>query len=266
MRLSGSLVALAAIGVALAAGCGGGSQAPDGGAGGGGGGTPPDVVDPADMLSDFEQGRAIVLPLGDPARNGVWYSYNDDSAGCLQSPAHGGSYFASAPAEPAPGVSRGRALHVNFNQCSSWGAGVGTDFNSPPSDGGAVPARPRTTYDLTAYSGVTFWAMASLGTDTTVRLKMVMRASTQIQDGGTCDESMLGPDRCGDEWGAPFTLPGDGTWKAVTVKFSDPSFKQESWGNPFAWNPADVLGVQFQSVREHTGLYDFWIDDIYLLR
>jgi hypothetical protein len=273
MRLSGSLAALAAVGAGLVSGglfgCGGGGLSPDsGGTGGGAGaGTPPDVVDPMDLLSDFEQGRAIVLPLGDPARNGAWYSYNDVSPGCLQSPAHGASYFVSTPAELAPGVSHGRALHVNFNNCSNWGAGVGADFNSPMTDGGVVPARPRVPYDVSPYKGVAFWAMASPGTDVTVRLKMVMRVSTEILDGGLCDEAALGgADSCGDEWGAPFVLPGDGAWKAVTVRFSDSNFKQESWGNPFAWNPTDILGVQFQSVREHTGLYDFWIDDIYLVR
>jgi hypothetical protein len=257
------LVALAA--AALGACSSGGGQA-DGGPGGAGGGTPPGDVQPMDLLSDFEQGKALVLPLGDPARNGAWYAYNDASSGCLQSPAHGESYFVSTPATTAPGVSRGRALHANFNRCGSWGAGVGTDLNSPASDGGVAPIRPRTPYDLTAYSGVAFWAMASPGTDPNVRLKMVMRVSTQITDGGACDESILGPDQCGDEWGAVFSLPTDGTWKAVTVKFSDPGFKQEDWGRSFAWNPADVLGIQFQSAMYHTGLYDFWIDDIYLVR
>ena len=274
MRLSGSLAALAALAVVAAGallGCGSGGQKPDagaGGAGGAGGGMPPDVVDAMDLLSDFEEGRAIVLPLGSPARNGAWYAYNDGT--CLQSPAHGDVYYASTPAALAPGVSRGRALHVNWNQCNGWGAGAGTDFASPVTDGGAVPARPRTPYDLTPYVGVAFWAMATPGTETNVRLKMVMRASTQQIDGGACDESILGVDRCGDEWGLPFSLPADGTWKPVSVRFSDPAFKPEGWGNMFAWNPADVLGIQFQSIRTVTpnpsDLYDFWIDDIYLVR
>ena len=51
----------------------------------------------------------------------------------------------------------------------------------------------------------------------------------------------------------------------VTVRFSDANFKQEGWGNPFAWNPADVFGIQFQTV-DVAGLYDFWIDDLYLVR
>lgn len=273
MRLSGSLAALAAVAVALLAGCSGGGQTPDAGQGGstgaGGIGMPPDPnVDPMDLLSDFEQGRALVLPLGSPMRNGAWYAYNDGS--CLQSPAHGEGYYDSTPIAPAPGLSHGRALHINWNQCTGWGAGAGADFGSPASDGGVVPARPRMPYDLTPYVGVAFWAMASPGAETSIRLKLVMRASTQIIDGGACDESILGVDRCGDEWGLPFSLPADGTWKAVSMRFSDPAFKPEGWGNMFAWNPADVLGIQFQSVRtavpDPSKLYDFWIDDIYLVR
>jgi hypothetical protein len=42
--------------------------------------------------------------------------------------------------------------------------------------------------------------MAAPGTSTQVRVKLVMRISTQIQDRGACDEGVLGPDRCGDEW------------------------------------------------------------------
>jgi hypothetical protein len=94
-----------------------------------------------------------------------------------------------------------------------------------------------------------------------------MRASTQIQDRGVCDESMLGPDRCGDEWGKLFTLPSDGSWAPVRVRFSDAGFGQEGWGQAFPWDPADVFGIQFQTVRGASGgLYDFWIDDIYLVR
>jgi hypothetical protein len=269
MRLSRSgLTALAAVLTAplLGSGCGAGNATPDGGGGGSGGaGVPPANVRPEDLLSDFEEGQALVLPLGSPARNGYWYSYNDASTGCLQSPAHGDMYYPSTPAASPPGPSRGRALHANWINCAAWGAGVGADFNAIAMDGGVAPAKPRMPYDLTAFTGIAFWAMATAGTDPTVRVKMVMRASTQIQDGGTCDEAVLGTDRCGDEWGVSFSLPTDGTWKAITVRFNDPGFKPEGWGQPFAWNPADVLGIQFQS-SSAAGLYDFWIDDIYLLR
>jgi len=246
-------------------GCGSGNATPDGGTGTGGAGMPPANVRPEDLLSDFEEGPALILARGTPARSGTWYSYNDGSAGCLQSPAHGARYYPSTPAAAPPGPSRGHALHANWINCATWGAGVGADFNSPATDGGVGPGAPRTPYDLQPYTGVAFWAMASAGTDPSVRVKMVMRASSQIQDSGTCDEAVLGMDRCGDEWGEFISLPTDGTWKAVTVRFNDAGFKPEGWGQPFAWNPADVFGIQFQSSAA-AGLYDFWIDDIYLLR
>jgi hypothetical protein len=220
---------------------------------------------PEDLLSDFTQDDAIVLPLGDPARNGYWYSYNDGSPGCLQSPAHAEPYYPSTPPVRPPGASGGRALHAAWTGCTVWGAGVGADLAVPP--GNAMGAGPRVTYDLTAFTGIAFWAMAAPGTATEVRAKIVMRASTQIQDRGVCDESVLGLNRCGDEWGKTFTLPSDGTWAAVTVRFSDARFGQEGWGQAFPWNPADVFGIQFQTVMGATaGLYDFWIDDIYLVR
>jgi hypothetical protein len=250
MRPSGScLGALAAIVAAPLLGCGGPTATPDGGS------TTPK---PADLVSDFEEGRAVVLPLGDPARTGYWYSYNDGT--CLQSPAHGDSYYASAPVAVAPGLSHGRALHAAWLQCAGWGGGVGADFDAPIPDGG-ISTAPRVPYSVQSFAGVTFWAMAMPGTDVHVRVKMVMRASTMLTDRGTCDASLLGPNRCGDEWGEPITLPSDGSWQPVTVKFTDATFKQEGWGQPFPWNPADVLGIQFQSV-DPTALYDFWVDDV----
>jgi hypothetical protein len=219
---------------------------------------------PIDLLSDFEEGRALILPLGAPARSGYWYSYNDGAASCQQSPPHGETYYASSAVAAAPGLSRGRALHASWSQCATWGAGVGADFNAAVPDGG-VSTAARVPYDLQPFAGVSFWAMATPGTETQVRAKLVMRASTQIQDRGTCDEAVLGVDRCGDEWGEPFVLPAGGSWRQVTVKFSDAAFKQEGWGAVFAWNPADVLGIQFQSIAAD-GLYDFWIDDVMLVR
>jgi hypothetical protein len=251
-----------AMAAALLVGCKSSGGTADAGSGAEAG---PPLGDPADLLSDFTQDRAIVLPLGDPARNGTWYTYDDGT--CRLSPAHGEPFYPSTPPVPAPGSSGGRALHASWNQCAGWGAGVGADLAVPASADGGVGSGPRVPYDLTGFGGIAFWAMAAPGSDTQVRAKVVMRASTQIEDRGACDEAVLGPNRCGDEWGAPFNLPADGTWTAVTVRFSDAAFKPEGWGQPFPWNPADVLGIQFQSVATAAAsLYDFWIDDVYLLR
>ena len=116
--------------------------------------------DPNDLLSDFAQDRAIVVPLGDPVRNGIWYSYNDGT--CRQTPAHGEAYYPSTPAVLPPGFSGGRALHASWSQCTGWGAGVGADFAVPVgADSAAVG--PRTPYSLQPYAGVAFWAMAAPG-------------------------------------------------------------------------------------------------------
>ena len=105
--------------------------------------------------------------------------------------------------------------------------------------------------------------MAAPGTDTSLRIKLPMRATTRTEDGGTCVES--GVNKCGDDWGEQFNLTSNGTWKRVTVRFSNPTFRQEGWGAAFPWNPRDVTGIQIQS-GDKIEPYDFWIDDVYLVR
>ena len=106
--------------------------------------------------------------------------------------------------------------------------------------------------------------MATPGTDVNLRFKVVMRASTLTLDGGACDENVVGPGKCSDEWGQVFQLPANGTWYPVKIDFSSPSFHQEGWGAPFKWDASDVVGIQIQSVDAGPE-YDFWIDDMYLL-
>jgi len=89
-------------------------------------------------------------------------------------------------------------------------------------------------------------------------LRMPMRATTPIPEGGQC-----GKTNCGDEWGERFDIPYDGRWHRFTVRFE--AFKQEGWGSVFPWNPADVTGMQIQSVDEGL-IYDFWIDDVSLVQ
>ena len=90
-------------------------------------------------------------------------------------------------------------------------------------------------YDLSAYSGITFFAMAAPGT-APLRVKLPMRATTRIQDGGTCDESVLGR-KCSDDWGEQFNLPSNGTWKQFRAVLGR-EVPQEGWGPVFPWNPA----------------------------
>lgn len=239
------------------------------GSGGSGGGSGP-MVAAGDEISDFEDlAAATVLMQG--GRNGYWYTYNDDNpkgtdATCVQTPKSGPqnlpdaplTYTTSAPPTPSPGKTPSLALHAVWSGCAVWGAGIGADLAQPPQDGGTYTG-PKVPYNLGTFTGVTFWAMATTGSDTALRIKFPMTAETKVEDGGKCMESST--NKCSDDFGYKFNLPSNGNWKQITVKFSDAAFAQEGWGAVFPWNPADVTSIQIQS-QHMNEMYDFWIDDI----
>ena len=73
-------------------------------------------------------------------------------------------------------------------------------------------------YDVGAFTGITFWAMATTGSDTALRVKIPMSDETKVEDGGDCVESST--NKCSDDFGYKFSLPTNGNWKQITVKFS----------------------------------------------
>jgi len=240
-----------------------------GGGGGAGAGGTRVVIDswPNDLLSNFEDlAGATIVRAGSPPRNGYWYAYADGSPTCIQSP--DGRYVGEPPPVPPPQTSGGFAgslsLHGLWSGCTTWGAGIGADINTPVVPDGEVYLGPKVPYDLSLYSGITFFAMAAPGSDTRLRLKVLTRTTTRSEEGGACDESTIGAGKCGDHYGELFDLPGNGTWKKVTVTFSEAAFRQEGWGAWFPFVPRDVMGIQIQSV-DLSETYDFWIDDMYLL-
>jgi hypothetical protein len=243
------VVMLAAATAALGA-CEAGGLVPD--AGGGTGGTVCLSCPSEEKLSDFEDlAVATIVQAGSPPRNGTWYTYNDGSATCLQAPAPmTGSvrpqpYVPEAPPTSAPsGTPSSLALHARWSDCMTWGAGIGADINTPLTPNGGFYTGPKVPYDLTPYAGIMFWAMATPGAGVELRLKLPMRAETRVEDGGSCDESVLGPDRCSDDWGEVFSLPTNGNWKQIVVRFSDRFFQQEGWGAPFVWNPTDATSIR----------------------
>jgi hypothetical protein len=259
------------------AGNGGSGSAGNGGSGsagnGGSGGTSGSSLDPKDLVANFEDSVAVVTMSGSPPRNGHWYAYNDgyfsgSGPTCLQTPAAGMPYATSVPPSFDGTSNNARALHAQWTGCSVWGAGVGADLNEPVVAGGGIYMGAKIPYDLTGYTGVTFWAMSSPTSDNKLRVKLLMTDETRIADGGNCDEVVVGTNKCSDDWGMVFSLPTNGCWQQITVTFSDTTrFKQEGWGAPFAWNPGHVISIQFQSQGSEVGqLYDIYLDDIYLTR
>jgi hypothetical protein len=96
----------------------------------------------------------------------------------------------------------------------------------------------------------------------------VGRRETSLPDGGVCDETIVGLYKCSDSWGQTFSLPITGAWQHVVVLFADTTkFKQEGWGQVFAWDPTDVMSIEIQSQgTEMDQPFDFWIDDVVLFR
>jgi hypothetical protein len=262
-------------GAALVGGSGCSSSGSGGSSGTGGSGP----GDPANRISDFEDiAAATVTADGTPARNGYWYTYNDDNPSpatdptCIQNPISGPQatgmnvpnpkYIGTSPPTTYPGATGSLALHAVWSGCGVWGAGVGADLNQPMQADGGTYTGPKVAYDVTAYKGVTFWAMATMGTDTALRMKFPMTDETKTTDGGICVDSAT--NKCADDPGEQINLPSNGTWKQFTIKWADTSFKQEGWGAVFPWNPMHVTSVQIQSVDKTEG-YDFWIDDLYFI-
>ena len=180
------------------------------------------------MLSDFEDlAGATVVRAGTPPRNGHWYTYNDDNPKgtdptCVQAAGRRWArhYVGEPPptAVPADGAALPRqrcALHALWAGCTIWGAGIGADINTPVVPDGEVYMGPKVPYDLSAYSGITFFAMSAPGSAAYLRVKLPMRATTRIQDGGTCDESVVGAGKCNDDWGEQYNLSTNGTWRQI---------------------------------------------------
>jgi hypothetical protein len=259
-----SLMVLTGVGGGMmAGGCGGSGGGGAAGSGGGGG-----ALDPANLLSNFEDpAAATIVQSGTPLRNGYWYSYNDASATCVQMPANMAPYVGSTPPMASPGPSGMMALHAVWTGCSVWGAGVGADIGQPILDGGMYTG-PKVPYDITGFTGITFWAMSSMTGDNKLRVKIPMTDETKIVDGGKCDEAVVGVNKCSDDFGMVFSLPTNGSWTQITVSFTDTTkFKQEGWGQTYAWNPKDVTSIQVQSQGTETSQpYDFWLDDFYLTK
>ena len=253
----------------------GGAPPPPGGAGTSGTGS--SELTPNNLISDFENdAAATVVMTGNPPRHGDWYTYNDDAPTgtdpfCVQTPPAAQQsptgQWVPYPVEAPPGGVRqgstGRlALHGSWQGCIVWGAGIGAMLNVPVDPAGGTYSGPQIPYDVTPFSGVTFWAMAAAGTSTALRIKFPMTDDVGVDNGGLCVESPTG--KCYDDYGESFSFPADGTWRQITVRWSDPGFRQEGWGTRFPWTPSHVTSIQIQS-SQLGGTYDFWIDDLYFI-
>jgi hypothetical protein len=199
-------------------------------------------------ISDFEDGSGSVLANG--GRNGGWYSYVDTATTCKVMPAPGG--MAGAAEIPGGRCASLFAMHFTGMGCSVFGAGVGTDLAAPAATDAGATSTAKVPYDVSMYTGISFWSRADKGTS--MRFKMPMTDDTKTTDGGNCTETATA--KCSDDFGTNIALTTK--WVKHTVTFS--TMKQEGWGKAFTWTPGHVTSIQFQ-VPIVTA-FDVWIDDV----
>ena len=77
------------------------------------------------------------------------------------------TYIGATPPTASPGPSGGRALRAQWKGCSTTGAGIAADFNAGMNLDGTLYTGPKVAYDIHSWTGVTFWAMATAGSDAT---------------------------------------------------------------------------------------------------
>jgi len=207
---------------------GGGSPA---GTGGGTGVTGSQPISAANMIDDLESDTGSIISQG--GRVGAWYTYNDQTAGGTQTPAMGTSFL---PGDC--GYMSTKCAHTSGSGFTTWGAGFGFDLNN---DGTS-----KKTYSVASFTGVAFYAKG-----TPFRLKVLTSATVPSTDGGTCTGT-----KCGDNFGT--AIPATADYQEFVVPFS--SLKQEGWGTMATFDPATVIGIQFQVGMGVT--FDISIDDV----
>lgn len=195
------------------------------------------------LFDDFEDGDNGVSSNG---RVGTWYTYGD-ATGTLFPP---GDWAADSPGRAGSSF----ALHAGGKAFTEWGSGTGITL--------ARDAGGRCLHDLSAYTGVTFWARGEVlslsgGTDRdqgVVRLMFTEADVTPVTEGGGCDGSA---GECWDSHRVRLSLSP--CWVRHSFDFAE--FKQDGWGQDGAELNLDQLyNLGFEVAANND--WDLWVDDI----
>jgi hypothetical protein len=226
---------------------GSGGTGGSGGSGGSGGDTTADTGTPGtvDIIDDMEDNDGSITPVN--GRVGAWYTYNDLTAGATQVPKQGEPFTMTAGGKGGSGY----AANTKGSGFALWGAGYGFNFKDPgDGDGGSN----KSTYDASAYSGISFWAKAGAASDKAIRVNVSNKETDPA--GAIC----MPADKCNDHFGNAVTLTGE--WAEYTLPFA--KMAQSGWGQSVAkFDVTTLYAVQFQVGKNAT--FDISIDDVALL-
>jgi hypothetical protein len=195
-----------------------------------------------ELIDDMEDGDGTIALIA--SRSGVWFSFNDKTAGA-QDPVSDEETFVMSELAPPRGASH-FAARTHGGGFTKWGAGIGFELYS------------QKAYDLSRYAGISFWARRAPSTTSALRFAMTDAATTPR--GGQCRE-YADYSGCNDHFGADLNL---GT-AFHRYSFDWAQLQQEGWGDPqpASLDAAHVYGVRFQT--DPVEDFDFWIDDVALL-
>jgi hypothetical protein len=189
------------------------------------------------LIDDMEDGDNRILPL--EGRSGVWFTYNDDTAG-VQFPLSANFTMQTVPSDASGGMRIANTYGKGF---SSWGAGMGLVLN----DG--------CPYDAKVYRGVRFYARSELG-PTSIYAMVPTAATTPTSNGGTCIQATA--NACYDDYQVVIGIDAD--WREEYLQWG--ALSQLGWGTPAGFDPSTLMGMNFQTIYQGGEAFSFSIDDI----
>jgi hypothetical protein len=182
------------------------------------------------LIDDLEDGDGNIIRCA--GRNGTWYTHNDGTTGGTQVPAP------NVPFLPVtPGYNSNYSAHTKGSGFTTSGAEMGFHF--------VIGASGPQTYDLSVYSGITFWAKSATASFTLY---------VNFPDQYTCP----GASNCGDTYGKSETI---GTsWTQVALPFT--ALGTDSATPPHPFDKAHVYSIEFHAARNTT--FEIWVDNVTL--
>jgi hypothetical protein len=195
-----------------------------------------------EIIDQMEDGDGTIEMT--EARGGVWFSFNDKTAG-VQLPAADAEIFEMSELAP-PRAGSHYAARSHGGGFTIWGAGIGFELYN------------QKAYDLSRYAGISFWARRAPNTASALRFAVTDVATAPR--GGQCQE-YADYSTCSDYFGRDLSL---GT-AFRRYSFTWQELEQVGWGEPHpdSVDASQIYGVRFQT--EPVEEFDFWIDDIALL-
>jgi hypothetical protein len=196
----------------------------------------------------MDNGKGLIDPTD--GRKGRWYTFNDGSAGGMQTPAAQATFTMTLIPANAPLPVPGHTMAANTfgSGFNVWGASMGFDLNNDGITFGS--------YDASKFKGICLFARvgpnASAGGHV---IRMRLQDANTSPQGGVCNGSATsGPHQCYDGFGTNLALTSN--WKMFEFAWS--ALSQQGWGQLAPAIAQNALySIDFDAGA--TDAFDTWI-------